>query len=109
MYRCTLNTGASNFPTYLSGFGRRLDKRYSVASSQLLCLPRLHHAGAQVALIPHQHHGNTVTVLHPVDLLSETHVTEEVLVTPKVDKSVEDIFATFTFFFSTALMTPKNL
>lgn len=77
MPRCTLHTGAAAFTTYLSGFGRGLDKRDSVAAGQLLRLPRLHHAGPEVALIPHQHHGNTVTVLHPVDLLSEerTHTT----------------------------------
>lgn len=73
------------FLFYLSGFGRGLDKRYSVAACQLLRLPRLHCAGAQIALVPHQHHGNTVTVLHSVDLLSDmTEVSLLHLVTTKL-------------------------
>lgn len=71
MHQTKLNTDVIVFPAYLSGFGRGLNKRHAVGSCQLLRLPRLHRAGTQVALVPHQHHGNAVTVLHPVDLLSE--------------------------------------
>lgn len=71
MHQCKLNARVTVFAAYLSGFGRGLDKRHPIASCKLLRLPRLHRAGTQVALVPHQHHGDAVTVLHPVDLLSE--------------------------------------
>lgn len=64
------------FPPNLSGLGRSLDERHAVAARQLLCLTRLHGAGAQVTLVAHQYHGNAVAVLHPVDLFSEEETQE---------------------------------
>lgn len=91
----TPDNGMTNFSIYLSGFGRGLNKRYTVASGQLLCLPHLHSAGTQVTLVPNQHHGNIFTVLYPVNLLSETYVT--IVCLDGKTKKLQKISATFSF------------